>query len=475
MDKTSLGISVLNGDLRAVAFGRGAAAPVTGETNGLGENLAGLGLALLEVVEKTGTSGRTVAVALAHPRLIDQVVEVPPVTGWKLQRLLPRRVQAAKAFVGAAAWSSQPALPTKRGGAALLHLCPKAVLDQLAQGCEQAQLSLLRVLPTTAILMNQLKALPLAPDEIALLAAETGTMTTVVVGRKNGRACVGRVVRSNWNTEPERVGIDLTRSIGFAEQQSGLTVNSVWLFGSGAREQVTRLEAALKLPVKLSPVDYSPLYWAEQAATLPDLEDGNLVSRETLQAPQRKRFLTVTSLLLGFMVIVAAVAVGFVEVTRQRAQGEIAKLRGRITELRVQKSDLQHSLDELEQMKAMTQVVIGEKLPPAPALLLGYLSETVPEGLVLTQMRIARTNDFWTVDLAGSAEPGTNQPGAFRAAYTSLTNSLAAGPFHLTITRNTLGKSAEDLTTLEEVRDLPEEVDAFEKQPDNFTLQGVMR
>src|SRR5205807_4710217 len=98
--------------------------------------------------------------------------------------------------------------------------------EELAKDCEEAQLQLVRVLPTTAILANHLKSLPLAKDEVAVLAAETGLMTTVVVGRKDGRVCVGRVVRSNWNTEPERVAIDLTRSIGFAEQQSGLVVNS---------------------------------------------------------------------------------------------------------------------------------------------------------------------------------------------------------------------------------------------------------
>ena len=133
--------------------------------------------------------------------------------------------------MGEASWSCQAALPAKQHGTVLLHLCPKSLVDQLMQGCAASELRLVRILPTTAVLVNHLQSLPLQKDELALLAAETGNGTTVVIGRKDGRICLGRVLRSSWNSDLESVGVDLTRSIGFAEQQSGLTVNSViWLF-----------------------------------------------------------------------------------------------------------------------------------------------------------------------------------------------------------------------------------------------------
>jgi hypothetical protein len=475
MDKIALGISLLNGELKAAAFGKGTGAPEGVEGGGTGDDLAGLGAAVRGVVDKTGAGGKPVAVALAHPRLTDQIVEVPPVKGWKLERLLQRRAQMNKAFTGQAVWSHQAALPTKRGGAAWLHVCPKAVLEQLSAACAEAQLQLVRVLPTTAILANHLKALPLAKDEVAVLAAETGALTTVVVGRKDGRVCVGRVVRANWISEAERVGVDLTRSIGFAEQQSGLTVNSVWLFGAGASAQVGRMEALLKLPVKLSPVDYSPLYWAEQAAALPEPEDGNLISVATQQAPQRRRFLTLTTMLLCVVAAMTAAAVSVVEVTRHHELQSIALLKGKMADLRSQQRDLQQAFDELEQMRAMTRVVSGQKLPPAPAWLLGYLSQAAPEGLVLTQLRIARTNDFWAVRLAGSADLGTNPPALFRAAYQSLTNSLTTGPFHLAITRSTLARAGQAASAPAVASDQTDAAEAVDREPDTFALEGVMR
>ena len=62
--------------------------------------------------------------------------------------------------------------------------------------------------------------------------------------------------------------MDLTRTVGFVNQQSGLTVSSAWLFGAGAELEVTYLSSALKMPVRTSPVPASPFYWAEQALKL---------------------------------------------------------------------------------------------------------------------------------------------------------------------------------------------------------------
>ena len=125
-------------------------------------------------------------------------------------------------------------MPTKKNNAALLHLLPKATLDQLNFACQKAHLRLVRVMPTSAVLIGQLKQLPLEKDEVALLVATTGPSTTIVIGRKDGRVALGRVLANSWSTALDRVWVDLTRSIGFAEQQCGVPVNSVWLFGPGA-------------------------------------------------------------------------------------------------------------------------------------------------------------------------------------------------------------------------------------------------
>jgi len=212
MDKNALCLSLLNGQFKAAAMRKGSIAATWERPEPL-EDLAGLTAVLREAAERTRPTSRRVALVLAHPRLSHQIVEVPPTRGWAVERFLERRVQAIKPFEGLAAWSSQPALPTRNANARLVDLLPKDVVDQIGQGCAAAGMQLERIIPATAVLSAQLRELPLEKDEVALLAAVTGTTTTVVIGRRDGRVCLARVLNSTWTTQPERVAMDLTRTV----------------------------------------------------------------------------------------------------------------------------------------------------------------------------------------------------------------------------------------------------------------------
>src|SRR5262245_22822513 len=128
MEAPALALSVLGTEMKALAFRKGA--PVAQwegvEAADPTENFLAHLRALLS---KTQPEGREIAMVLAHPRLNDQIVEVPPAQRWVLDRLLERQAQNCKTFPGAAVWSWQPALPTKKANAALLHLLPKTILD----------------------------------------------------------------------------------------------------------------------------------------------------------------------------------------------------------------------------------------------------------------------------------------------------------------------------------------------------------
>jgi hypothetical protein len=438
MDKHALCVSLLGGQFKAMALRRGAVVNPW-EASGPVDDLVGVTGVLAEAVLGTRAEGKTVTMVLAHARVLDQVVEVPPVKHRMLERLLQRRAEGMRTFSGEAAWSRQAALPTRKGQAWLLHVCPRVLLDQLARGCEQAGLQLVRVLPATAVLAAQLKHLPIAKDEVALLVAETGPTTTIVIGRNDGRVCLARTLQFNWSTQPERVQVDLTRSIGFAEQQSGLTVRSVWLFGKDAEGQVPVLGELLKLPVQLSPVVWTPHYWAEQAGRLPEREDGNLVSMETRQAPQRRRLLTATGVLLFLLLASAIGAAAVLEFIRGNELVEIESLKGQIRELEVQRSDFRQKFAELERMEQTIRVVQEERVSPLPGWFLAYLGQVVPEDLLVTALEVTRTNDLWMIRLAGVGQLGPANNGAsapeLSQVVAGLAGTLATGPLRLEVTR----------------------------------------
>src|SRR5439155_24583906 len=132
-------------------------------------------------------------------------------------------------------------------------------------------------------------------NEVALLAADTGGTTTVVIGRKDGQIYLCRTLSSSWSTQAERVNVDLNRTLLYVKQQFAAAVNSVWLFGDGAQNQIDRLRTALRLPVKLSPVQPAPSYWNQETLKLPVGDTNNLISLQQLQAPRRRVLLRVTS------------------------------------------------------------------------------------------------------------------------------------------------------------------------------------
>lgn len=463
MDSNLLCLSWLNGRFRAAVLNRGTRG-TTWERPGVVEDFAGFEDALSEAVAATHASGRQVAIVLAHPRHIHQLLEMPPLKGANLGKFLRRRVPTLKTFDGDAAWACQPAMPTKNSHAVLLHIFPQNLVDQLVAGCAKLDLELVRLLPTTAVLSSQLKGLPVPREELAMVVAETGSSTTVVIGTSDGRVCLGRVLQGCWEQQQDSLAVDLTRTIGFAEQQSGLVVGSVWLFGAEVPGQLAGLEAALRLPVQPSPVEYTPYYWAEQAAKLPEKDDGNLLSVQLREAPRRRRLLTATGLILLILLVVALGVTGFVEVLRKQWVGMLNREKSEVVRLQGVLADWRQRHAELSRKRDYIRIVLVEKPIPAGAWFLGYLNEAVPDELLLKELRVLRTNEGWFVSLGGVAQPTTNTAPkvAITRASTAMTNALVTGPFRLRIARNlTIGRR--------------EKVGAKNTTNETFLLEGMIQ
>lgn len=477
MKAPSLCISLLNGELKTATVKRGAAAGNWLRPEPL-MDVAALPEALDEATAKVQMANRQVAMVFADARLSDHFVELPHARGSTLVRLLDRAANRVKAFQGDVAWSWQPGIPSKKGTTALLHLCPQPLLDQLLQGCHGKNLELVRVLPTTAVLASQLRLLPIQKDEVALIVAQSGLSTTMVIGRKDGRLCLGRILPSSWKTTPDRVWIDVARSIGFAQQQANVSVTSVWVFGEGAEDQLTRAEAAIKAPVKVSPVAYHDFYWAEQAAKLPEKEDGNLVSTEVRAAPQRQRMMTVTSILVVLLLLGSGAAAFALEYLRRNEVAGLNEAMRQIEKIEHEKAVVQLLHSDLEQMRKASDFIEAE-LPPAPEWLLAYVGQELPPELGLTRLRVWRTNDVWSVHLAGTSESRSNVVEKFEG----FCQSLANGAFKLRITDRDIGNSGTNQTAAALATSSRPAAPALNALPritarvpaNTFVIQGEMR
>jgi hypothetical protein len=469
MSETCLCLTLFNGQLRALAVNRGrpggswqAPEPV--------DDFIEFGSVLKEAVKQTKYEGGNVALVAAHPRLVCSLVETPPIKGRNLQRFLARRVRQLKTFGTEAASSFQTTVPTKNASGVVLHYFPKPFLDELAQGCVQADLRLTKVFPVSAILARHLGELPLQPDEVALLAAETNGAINVVIGGKDGRIYLARSINSSWNTHPDRVNVDLNRTILYVRQHFGVIVNSVWLLGEGAEKQISAVQEAVKLVANVIPVP-GPFHWNQGVLGLAPDDTSNLVSTEQLQAPQRRLFLRVTSVVIGALALAALITAGVIQALAKDRARQIEKLRPRIEALVARRAQLQQREEIFQQQRDFVKVVSEQEVKPVPGWFLGYLGDHVPSNLLLTHVSLKRADDLWWVEISGTLQPGvasaTNAP--LTEAVRTLATTLVKGPFHVKVTDDTPAggapKAGESSSPIG-VR--------FGKE-NEFTIVGVMR
>lgn len=440
---TTLSVSWLNEQFKAVAVHRG----VVGQSwarEELCDAPDKFEAFIRDAVRETGFEGQTISIVLAHPRLVQQLVEVPPVKGSTLRQLIQRQAQQQRIFPGDAGWASQVLPANKTNARVLLHLFPKLILNQLALAAKRNGLYLTSVLPASTVLQQQLTALPLEKDDIAMLAAETGGATTVVVGGANGRLFLSRTLQDSWNQDPTRLAVDLNRTLSFASQQFNLTINKgLWLFGSGAAEAIEAIRGQVPFPVALSPVPDQPFFWATNALQLRE-DAPNFITPEVQKAPQRRVFAKVVA--AGTTLLLAG-ALALTTYSLLQSRQEMATLQSftqQAARVEARQRELEQRDNEMKRKQQAIRLVLGERPAPTPAWLLAYLGQALPADLVITNFSIQRETDFYRLKLAGTHQltPKHPQPPPLSESLATLESRLAGRPFFVQVVdTNAVGKA----------------------------------
>ena len=202
----------------------------------------------------------------------------------------------------------------------------------------------------------------------------------MIIGRNDGQIYLGRSLNGSWNVYPDRVNVDLNRTILYVEQQFGATVNSVWLFGKGAEGQARVMQAAVKLPVHLSPVQPNPFYWNAEALKLSNTDTNNLVSAEMLQAPHRRLMLRVTGLIIGAAALGIVIGLlvlwhGIRRIRRNLEPGQDQAEFAETLQIAGDEDEAHRLLQRhLERTLTATSAMLRAPLRPSPAL----TSATIP-------------------------------------------------------------------------------------------------
>jgi hypothetical protein len=232
--------------------------------------------------------------------------------------------------------------------------------------------------------------------------------------------------------------LDLNRTILFVNQQYGVTVNrGIWLFGPAADQQVEAIQKHTQLPVQVSPLEYEPFYWATEAARLRPTLAPNFISPELQKAPQRQVFAKVVAATAIFVLLASLSLSAYSHYQARQETSNIKLLASQLDRLQTQRSELQRRNDKLDRDQQISQLVLDRRPSPVPVWFLGYLSEAVPNELVVTNLHIKQESGLWKVHLAGTCQSvgGQLAPESFSKATGLLADRLANGPFHLKLLR----------------------------------------
>lgn len=459
---TTLSISWLNSQFSAAAIHRGEVAG-TWETSLSADTEPDFASLVREAVQKTSYHGTTVSLLLASSRLVQILVDVPPVTGSALNKIVELEARQQQLFSGEAAWTFQNSVTIDGERRIILHLLPMAMLDQFVEACRKNGLFLNSVLPVSAVLHQQLLDLPLEKGDVALLAAETGGSTSVIVGNGDGELLLVRTVLGTWNENAERLALDLKRTMSFITQQFGLNVNTpVWMFGPGVMMQAPLLQRQLSYPVAVSPVACPPDYWVVETAKLRPAISPNFIGLELQQAPRRRVFAWIIAICTAVIVLVALGVTALLHYMAVQESNAANVKRKEVVLLQAKHQELDQRNAELDRKQQLVKLVLEDQHPPVPAWVMGYLGEAVPPELVVTSLQVKWEGDTCRLHLSGTLQ-GTVQASdtnALTNAVAKLASRLATGPFHVTILHRS---------------DVPERGADSALAPNQFSIEGVMK
>lgn len=430
MSKKVLGISWLDGSFRAVSTsGKEVSASWVSPTSVTSD--AEFITALDSALRHTGYKGNRVALVIDHPSLLFHVQDAPPAKGKVLRQLLERQIAQNHFYDEPAAWR-HAALPLVNGRQRyLLTMLPQSLVQKLRDTCEERNLQLAGVLPVAAVLRAQLGKLSIPSDEAVVLAADLGNALYLLVGRGDGQVLYARSILLSSTQQTERAVQEINRTLHYAQQQFGTTVNQLFVFGVQAYAAIKDLQVRQGLSVLPSPVEEDPFYHAREAALTADKSPLNLIADKEGRNRSLRQLAAVAALFLLISAIATVIRVELA-VAEQR---KLAQEKARQMEAAAQVEAVAHTRGlEAQRLTALLSRIGSTNDPPVPELFSRYLPTIVPDTVRLTQVIVNRSTNGWQFQLEGLAEESSM---GFLSLLNDLEENLRGGTFRTQILDST--------------------------------------
>ncbi len=429
----SLSVTWIHGVFQAAVYRRQHALAIYSRP-GLVRSMEDFSTALRAAVAKLEFRGVKAALVFEREEFSHQMESVPPASR-RVQHDYIRNRALRNGGPVAQTHSYQRTYSPKQEQNVILHLLPTTIFTEIVGAFETLNLRLEKVFPYFALIPLQLQRLGLERDEIVLMVTENAGVTSMVSGRRDGQILFGRAIFNDWRRDANRAATEINRSILFARQRFGITIDTVFLVGESVNQARESLLAQLDRTFVVKTHECPNTVWLSLLQRLPAGDSANLLAERLQQQARRKlvRFVFTSTLWLLFTLAgLSALRAEwnyqlqlfyFADLQRNRA-----KLEETLTVLADREASARHSAHTVSE-------VIDKREPPVAAGFMRWIGPQLPDFLRLTQLQISwqPAESAWMFRIEGLSRADVETT---LTALTELERLLAAAPFRAFVLTN---------------------------------------
>jgi hypothetical protein len=367
-------------------------------------------------------------------QFVHQAEAAPAFSAGATRAYLQNKVTRYAKEKGPVLWVSQPAIGPKNEKAFILHLLPQAFYTQLRRVFLVRRLDLTRIFPMVVPVLREMSGFPLPRGAHALIAAEVADATIIVVAQAGGPLLFTRTILASLEAAPERVAIEINRSLLYAKQQFNASVDRIWLVTRTGRanEEVQAKCGAGKMVMVLPT---QPEEWVANASRVSRTHPVNLIAGY-IKRKRRAQFIRLGLMAIGWLCLAkyGQHVWDRREAWHQERQ-RIEVVQARSDALTAERDRLLVRNERVERERQLQQALEADALPPVPARLLGHLAGLLPADARLVEFSAKWNEDTarWTFQCEGLI---AGDDDAARDAVAALQASLASGPLRIRFAEN---------------------------------------
>ncbi|MEO6992682.1 MAG: hypothetical protein ABI273_03540 [Lacunisphaera sp.] len=392
------------------------------------KTLPDLGPALDQALVELKFGGTEAFLLLENEQFAHQIEATPPFSDAAARSFLQARVQRYEKENHPVLWVSQPVAGIKKERSFILHMLPRSFYESVNRYFLERRLDLTRILPLVVPVQRELDRFPIAKGRPVLVAVEAGGATVVMVAKVGEQLLFARNILADWSADPARIGVEINRSLLYANQQFSLTVDRVWLLGENNRS-TAEVNAKCGTGRQITVLPTTPVEWLQSVAKLPPRQPVNLVAGHLRRKSQQRslRRMLLAASWAGLLFFIADAWSRTVSWRQEKRQ--YSELSANEAKMNAEKERLAERNDAVQRERAFVQKVDDERLPAVPGKFAAIVAGALPDQMRLTDLSVKwDESSGWTFRLEGSVEADEETA---REIVAGVQRQLAASPLKI--------------------------------------------